>query len=395
MATKERRNIQTRQQLFDFLQSQMQTAYRSLREEQRLESESSLIKSYIFEVDLPATLNGSQEKQGHLKGFLEELFRPPSLKEAWLNVYPKEDEGFFEVNLKHREQDLTLYLDTITNPRFWLGFSVSHSAMLDRWFEAIPQARSELDFVWLWPAFLERVQSRGAPRGFGLDYDYRRFEDGDGETTTYLKMQLWGSSETQKLYGLLRRDPTFQDKVVLSKVRLKESGDSKNDDEAFALQDVKYTGKFTTRGTDFSTHAATLSFVRSEYEKRIRGIEDTYALRWKEAEQGGVVLEGFAIHFIPTGAELPVKKFCERVLDGTAPFRLLGFPRMLGDSFAVMEVIDLHTGGELSFEIYPDILSVYLPEGTCGNSIARLYTNLQHFFNIRFTVEADNGDKLF
>ncbi len=213
------------------------------------------------------------------------------------------------------------------------------------------------------------------------------------ETTTCLKMQLWGGSETTELYNILKGNEKFHDKVVLSKVRLKEFGDSNQ--ELFALQDIKYTGKFTTRFTDFSTHAATLSFVRSEYEKKIRSIENTYALRWRESEHGGAVLEGFAIHFVPNGFAIPVKQFAERVLDGTAPFRLLGFARMLNDSSAVAEVVDLHTGGELSFEIYPDLISVYWPENTCGNSIARVYTILQHFFNGQFTGETDNGDQLF
>ena len=165
--------------------------------------------------------------------------------------------------------------------------------------------------------------------------------------------------------------------------------------DLFALQDVKYTGKFTARGTDFSTHLAALNHTRSEYQKKIRSIEDDYSLRWCETEQGNAVLEGYAIHFIPQGFELAVNQFCKHALNGTAPFRLLGFIREPRDSLVVAEVVDLHTGGGLSFEIYPDLISVYLPENTCGNSIARLYTNLQHFFSVQMTVEADNGDRIF
>ena len=50
-------NIQTRRQLFDFLQGQMQTTYADLKVNQRLSHESSLIKSYIFEVNTPEPLN--------------------------------------------------------------------------------------------------------------------------------------------------------------------------------------------------------------------------------------------------------------------------------------------------------------------------------------------------
>jgi hypothetical protein len=382
------RNIQTRRQLFDFLQSQMQTAYRNLLDNQRLEYESSLIKSYIFEIE-PLKTQG----QNTLKKSIESLFSISEEKKVRLKVDEKEENGFFELNLEYYDYRLTLYLDTITNTRFWLGFSISSSQMLDRWLDAIVRTKPRFDFIWLWPSFLENIQKRGLPRGFGLDYDYRKFED-DEEKTTYLKMQIWGGNDTKRLYDLLKKNKNFKDKIVLSKVRLKEFGDG-NTDGIFALQDVKYNGKFTTRGTDFSTHVNTINLVRSNYGVIIKDIENNYSLKWMESAQGGVTLEGFAIHFIPNGFELNVSQFCDRVFDGTMPFRLLGFTNSLSESLAIVEAVDLHTGGELSFEIYPDIISVYLPEETCGNTIARLYTNLQHFYNLSFTVEGDNGKLLF
>jgi hypothetical protein len=131
------------------------------------------------------------------------------------------------------------------------------------------------------------------------------------------------------------------------------------------------------------------------YEKVIKDIENNYSLIWKESVYGGATLEGFAIHFIPSNFKLNVTQFCERVFDGTMPFRLLGFSSNVSELAAIVEAVDLHTGGELSFEIYPDIISVYLPEKTCGNTIARLYTNLQHFYNAMFTVEGDGGKLIF
>ena len=207
-------------------------------------------------------------------------------------------------------------------------------------------------------------------------------------------MQLWGGSDTDHLYRLLKNDEQFQDKVVLSKVRLKEFA-SPSDEDLFALQDLKYQGKFTTRGTDFGTHVASANFVRQEYEKKILSIENKYALRWRESESGTVALDGYAIHFRPSGFQIPVDKFCDRVLNGSTPFRLLGFTQAIGKYSAVSEVVDLHTGGKLSLEIHPDLISVYLPNDVCGNSVARLFTNLQHYLNVRFTVEADNGDRIF
>ncbi len=387
------RDIQSRLELFELLQSQMQTAYHGLREDQRLKYESLLVKSYVFEVDIPAGLRLT-ERTPNSAEFVQRVLSWPKPDGAHLSVRAKDEPGFFELNLDGPESPLRLFLDTATNPRFWLGFSLSTARLLDRWFEAVALARTDFDLVWLWPDFLEGVQQRGEPRGFGLDYDFRRLDDPHSDTATYLKMQLWGGRDTLDLYRLLKDHEQWRGKVVLSKVRLKEYADPANP-ELFALQDVKFTGKFTSRGTDFATHNQTLSYVRHHYEVKVRSIESSYALRWSQASHGGNTLEGFAIHYLPQGFELPVMQFCERALDGSLPFRLFGLVTKSDDTAAEVEVVDLHTGDELSMEVLPDRISVYLPEGACGNSIVRLYTNLLHFFNRQFRVEADNADQLF
>ena len=391
--------IETRRDLFDFLDSQMQSAYRSLRGLKRLESETTLIKSYIFEVDVPKRMDAGYSVLKEKAEFVEHIFSLTDGQPSHTVVTEKGEEGFFEVRLpghptKHQRSDAILYLDTATDERFWLAYSVSNANTLNWWLASVLQARTEFDFVWLWPKFLETIQQRGEPRGFGLHYDFRKFEEGSDEKTTYLKMQLWGGRETDDLYRTLRTDDRFRDKTVLSKVRLKEWGENPRED-AFALQDIKYTGKFTSRGTDFSTHLGTLSHVRSEYKKAILSIEESYALKWREGEAGGVVLEGYAINFFPSGFSLPVDTLSKVLLNGRGPFRLMGFVTRVSDSFVVAEVVDLHSGGEFSMEICPDFLTIYLPEYSCGNTVARLYTNLQHYFSMQFTVEADNGDQLF
>jgi hypothetical protein len=386
---KPERDIQTRRQLFDFLQGQMQATYTDLKENQRYSHESSLIKSYIIEVNTPTVWNGNSNE------WLTQLFRAEVNSRYKINMIPTGEEAFHQIQIKVDNHELRLYLDASTDPRFWLAYSISESQALDRWLETIVRRSIDFDFVWLWPHFLERVQQNGYFRGFGLDYDYRKFESAETETTTYLKMQLWGGENTQKLYSILQADPDFRSKVVLSKVRFKQMSSDDHNPEIFAIQDVKYNGKFTARGTDLNTHLVTLNDVRSKYREQIIGIEDQCSLKWIENTLGGVSLEGYAIHFLPDNFEIPVSLLAEKIFDGTEPFRLLGFPNLINEFSAVMEVVDLHTGGKLSIELHPDIMTVYLPEHTCGNSIARLYTNIQHSFNVGFRVETDHGNQLF
>jgi hypothetical protein len=386
---KPERNIRTRRQLFDFLQSQIQATYSDLKENQRLSYESSLIKSYIFEVNAPELLNGKPNE------WMTRIFGMGDNPRYQADFIPTDEDAFHQLQIKIDGHELRLYIDAASDPRFWLAYSISESQKLDRWLEMVVRKSIDFDFVWLWPHFLERVQEYGYFRGFGLDYDYRKFEAVETETTTYLKMQLWGGENTRKIYKILQDDNEFRSKVVLSKVRFKQMGGEDHNPDIFAIQDVKYNGKFTARGTDLNTHLVTLNDVRSQYREQILGIEDRYALKWVENSLGGASLEGYAIHFIPNDFEIPVSLLVEKLFDGTEPFRLLGFPNLINEHSAVMEVVDLHTGGKLSIELHPDVMTVYLPEYSCGNTIARLYTNIQHSFNVGFRVETDHGDELF
>jgi hypothetical protein len=51
------------------------------------------------------------------------------------------------------------------------------------------------------------------------------------------------------------------------------------------------------------------------------------------------------------------------------------------NGIAEVEAVDLHVGRKLRFDIGSDWLRIYVFEGGCGNSVARLITNLQHHFD--------------
>ena len=82
--------------------------------------------------------------------------------------------------------------------------------------------------------------------------------------------------------------------------------------------------------------------------------------------------------------------FCDRVFSCAEPFRLWGVPvRLSNDSYRV-SAVDLHVGSEVTFEISPDWMRIYLPKGSCGNTVIRIFTNLQHHYDAQ--IEAVDGD---
>ena len=87
--------------------------------------------------------------------------------------------------------------------------------------------------------------------------------------------------------------------------------------------------------------------------------------------------------------------FCESIFSSGEPFRLWGVPTRLAKDFYRVQALDLHMGTPLQFEIGPQFLRVYLPVGSCGNSVVRLYTNLQHHYDSLIQAQDGDGRRVF
>ena len=84
------------------------------------------------------------------------------------------------------------------------------------------------------------------------------------------------------------------------------------------------------------------------------------------------------IQFSRQIADMPA--FCDEFLSARAPSRLWGQPEITGDR-AVVDAVDLHVDQRLGLEIGRDWMGVYLMAGSCGNTVARLVSNLQVGFD--------------
>ena len=68
-----------------------------------------------------------------------------------------------------------------------------------------------------------------------------------------------------------------------------------------------------------------------------------------------------------------------RVL-GEELYRLWGQP-VITEDYASVDAVDLHVGERLYVELGEDWMRAYLGAGTCGNTVARLISNLQTRFD--------------
>jgi hypothetical protein len=79
-----------------------------------------------------------------------------------------------------------------------------------------------------------------------------------------------------------------------------------------------------------------------------------------------------------------LEQFTDSIFSSREPFRLWGTPRF-ESGIAEIEAADLHVGQPLSIDIGDQWMRVYLRKGGCGNTVARLASNLQHGFDSALT----------
>lgn len=404
-------DISNRQEMADRLQSVMTKSYEDLKEDLSLERSHSLLKTYMLEAHASA-----KASQAQLFELIQAAFRQRSGRKgrAPVSVHETKDEDLFTVQGSFGRGQFVFYIDT-SDRRFWIAHSISKSETSDVAIEAILNGNSQLDSTWMPMELLESILGYGTSRGLALDFDRRYLDRGkrkkesaevsvdqdnrerernpiaSGNHLEYVKMQLWGEGAVRILDALKQAKLTSS--TTISKVRLRT--EDEDDDELFSLSDVKYDGKVTGRGTSFGIYNGLLTDVLKRYSTAIRSAEATFKLHW-EAEGGRPKLFGQPF-YINLGEEgvTNLEHFCAKVFSGTEPFRLMGLPVRRNTNFYTVSAVDLHVNQRIDFEVSRKTLSVFLPSRACGNSLLRLYTNLQHYFSSDVKAIDGSGSGVF
>lgn len=383
--------VKDRQQMAQLLNERMTRTYTTLSERQELEPDTSLVKTYLLEAHLPESAELTESLTLAEAAFASRtLRRVPEAK-----IHRADEAGLLSVETRVRNERVVMYLD-FTNPRYWLLHSMGSSNAMDWLVDRVVTASPELDRAWIPAELLERVSAMGSFRGLSLDYDRRVVPDVDFQSpeapVEFLKMQLWGN-KAGEILRILREQDAFPHETTLAKVKVKFwlSGDT---DGEFSLDDIKYDGKVTARGTSFQSHIALVSHVYEAYAKQISNLEEKYALRSYESD-GRLSLQGAPVNLVLDRPISDLEIFCESIFSSGEPFRLWGVPTRLAKDFYRVQALDLHMGTPLQFEIGPQFLRVYLPAGSCGNSVVRLYTNLQHHYDSLIQAQDGDGRRVF
>ncbi len=388
--------IKNRKELAQYFNERMTKSYFLLKEEKKLDVDSTLVKTYLLEAHNMTTDKPLKRKD--LLNSVRLIFN--SVKSITIKnaiIEETQEEALFHITLPINKEPIDLYIDT-TNIRFWLIHSMNSSRTLDFFITKLLSESHLIDSAWLPIQLLEYSSKLGSFRGLGLDYDRREVKDIDFESlpVEFMKMQLWGN-RAKEVLETLRKEGAFPDSTTLSKVKIKYwLGENK--DQLFTLDDIKYNGKITARGTSFESHINLVTDIYRKYSRQILDIEKKYSLSTKTINSqtdNGYVIDGYPINFVFKNSIKNLEKFCNSLFNGSSPFKLWGIPLELNKKFYSVKAVDLHVGCRINFEINPEFIRIYLPKSSCGNTIARLFTNFQHYYDPLVETEIGEDESTF
>ena len=372
--------VVTRDDLVRYLSQSLTGEYKAVVGDDEIRNTSTLVKSYVVEMH-------------------DKAADPVS---AWRT------QDFAEVNsipdqslIRVLDEKGTAYFVDVRDQRFQLVHTIGKANQTDETLRALTSGPvAGFDHAWMPGGFL-KLQSRGQLTGFAF-----RFEDSVDETArspfehvdhetgeilptplkkprTSLKASEQGAAEIE--YRKMLESDIFQGRKALDQIEFQSV--EPDDRRDYTVSNVYYWGKVVTRGTWIGGHLATVDSITANYRRVVEQIEQEFALGWT-AEGDGYVHKGkpFEFHLPSHAAILDLGRFVQLVFSSTKPFRLFGIPEWRSRTRIDVSAIDLHSGDPVDFEITERQIRVYLPVGSCGNVIARLYTNLQRSANSEFDL---------
>lgn len=247
------------------------------------------------------------------------------------------------------------------------------------------EAHGAFDNMWMHHGMLERIAGSVGTGLAGFSVRYTggapaRAENGrappdDGD----LHVSIRGP-KAERLKMLLRGDSDFRGMTTYQKVRILRG---RPDDESGHAQDeVQNTGYFAVRGgRSARDHLDIVDGSRKIYSRAVSGVEDCRlgpACGCASDAGGGTTLVGGrALNFALPRTIADTERFVDMLFSCARPFRLGGIKSVVEPGYYRVLAVDLHTGDPLTFEIAAGMMRVYLSQGSCGNTIMRLLTNLQ------------------
>lgn len=354
--------IKNRRELFDYFQDHMENTYSSLSEDQELEHKQNLLKTFVLESNIDID-------------YFKRVFN--------IHVLNEIDDHLIEFKVKNN--NLHFYLD-YGEPRFWHLYTLEESGPVKQTIKKfMDTVKNGLDHLWFPIDFQREMSELGIFRGLGVKYKANEVftEEFIENNLSFgdLSIRTWGPG-TKNLFETLDKSEELKNFLSISSIGIKREVEN-----AFVLEDINYNAQFTTRGgSSIQLHLDTLDQVIEKYNSLLRKIEEDYRISYKIKENSASI-QGSPI-VIELGNEIEdIEQFLERVVSSKNPFRLWGLRVKLEEDYYKVKGIDLHNGDKITLEVSPNWIRLYLPSNACGNTVLRIFVNIQHYYDSSARME--------
>lgn len=348
----------------------------------RYESNRPLLKSYLVEANAPEV----EDRADAVASFFERIGLPVEVQ-----VFPSDDPSIHRVVIGRSNSPATFFLDTLDH-RYWIFHTVESASDADQAIRRLVHQTRFLDACWFPSHQLGKWSGEvGTPRSLTAKFAvpsllYREtITDEDLlKDSLYLRIGSRGDART-RWDQITESGSILAPQMALWSTKVVRHLD---DGASTITSDVTASGKMTSKGTSFRLHQEILAGLRSRYRDMIDAWEQTYRIGW-DSKNGGLQPSGAVatLAFPDAKSEGEIETIITQIFSCTEPFRLFGIPAKHGSTRYTIRGIDLHTGDKVDFEITSDFIRTYLYPTTCGNVLARLLTNLQHFVDARISFE--------
>lgn len=375
-------------QVLEYLEEYSSTAKNQINNEKL---KNNLLKSYVFETfDKELQINN---KTVNLSTEIKDLFENKSTKIKQI------DEIFYEIIMNDRAVGFIEQL----NDRFCTLYTTEASKKSDQWTQLILKESTILDSLWIsgimFDEFLKELTEYHNP----LRYTKMKFEFNAMFQQSLLTEDIDLKNEhkissvtlveelsgiTEKLSGAREYFPSF---YSVGSLRFPSNVGKGG-------HDVYQNGKFTNRSDSFSDHRQQLKQVVNSYELITKKIESQ---TWLEVEtvqgKNNFISSNFKASPVTIKFKKPLQvsafnNFVETTFPkGRGPFKIFGEIKRISLERVHIYGIDLHLWQNVFLDLSSEQFILFLPKGTCGNTIHRLITNIQKFLEPELLVYIGNN----
>lgn len=368
-----------RKEMTRHLDEWMSSSYAHFRASRRLPRGRNPLKSYIVEAN---ALDGSKRQEGVTSFFKHaDLPIPVEVEET--------DDPTLQI-LRIGRSGVSFFLDTL-DTRFWLLHSTATADAADSAVRTLVHRTRLLDSAWLPSRQFEAwAGDLGVPRVLTAKFSvptglYREELPEEEFLDESLLFRIGANGDARERWRAYRDSEALAPSLALWSARIARR---EPDRDGAIVDDVTAAGKLTCRGNSFRLHQDLLHGLKNRYAELIVGWEKRYRLGWERhgssAKPTGITAE---ITFPVPLDESALENLLGTLFNCGEPYRLYGVPLRQGLLRYVVRGVDLHTGDKIDFEINPTLLRLYLYPTTCGNVLARLLSNLQHYHDARVELE--------